>query len=74
MPLSRNARKVAPFDIVFEYNHAIEGWQAVSRPTISRLGEMVHAIGDFMREMSHLVHKENARCGNINIHHMDHSP
>ncbi|CAM9102993.1 unnamed protein product, partial [Hapterophycus canaliculatus] len=53
--------KVAPFDLVFEYNHAVEGWQAFSRPTISRLGEMVHTIGDFMREMSQLVQKEFAR-------------
>ena len=53
--------KVAPFDLVFEYNHAVEGWQAFSRPTISRLGEMVHIIGDFMREMSQLVQKEYAR-------------
>lgn len=54
---------MAPFDLVFEYNHAVEGWQAFSRPTISRLGEMVHTIGDFMREMSQLVQKEYARCG-----------
>lgn len=54
---------MAPFDLVFEYNHAVEGWQAFSRPTISRLGEMVHTIGDFMREMSRLVQKEYARCG-----------
>ncbi|CAM9511324.1 unnamed protein product, partial [Ectocarpus sp. 13 AM-2016] len=53
--------KVAPFDLVFEYNHAVEGWQALSRPTISRLGEMVHTVGDFMREMSQLVQKEYAR-------------
>lgn len=52
---------MAPFDLVFEYNHAVEGWQAFSRPTISRLGEMVHTIGDFMREMSQLVQKEYAR-------------
>lgn len=70
-PLARYTRKVAPFDIVFEYNHAIEGWQALSRPTISRLGGMVHAVGDFMREMSHLVQKEYARCGNLD---MDRSP
>ncbi|CAM9179945.1 unnamed protein product [Ectocarpus fasciculatus] len=55
-----NSGKVAPFDLVFEYNHAVEGWQALSRPTISRLGEMVHTIGDFMREMSQLVQKEYA--------------
>ncbi len=54
---------MAPFDLVFEYNHAVEGWQAFSRPTISRLGEMVHIIGDFMREMSQLVQKEYARYG-----------
>ena len=54
-------KQVAPFDLVFEYNHAVEGWQALSRPTISRLGEMVHTIGDFMREMSQLVQKEYAR-------------
>ncbi|CBJ30460.1 conserved unknown protein [Ectocarpus siliculosus] len=53
--------KVAPFDLVFEYNHAVEGWQALGRPTISRLGEMVHTISDFMREMSQLVQKEYAR-------------
>lgn len=61
---SRHCRlvgQVAPFDLVFEYNHAVEGWQAFSRPTISRLGEMVHTIGDFMREMSQLVQKEYAR-------------
>lgn len=52
---------MAPFDLVFEYNHAVEGWQAFSRPTISRLGEVVHTIGDFMREMSQLVQKEYAR-------------
>lgn len=57
----RICTQVAPFDLVFEYNHAVEGWQALSRPTISRLGEVVHTIGDFMREMSKLLQKEYPR-------------
>lgn len=46
---------------MFEYNHAVEAWQSFSRPTISRLGGMVHTIGAFMREMSQLLQKEYPR-------------
>ncbi|CAM9182635.1 unnamed protein product, partial [Choristocarpus tenellus] len=54
------ADKVAPFDLVFEYNHAVEAWQVDGRPTIFHLGDMVNKIGDFMREMSQLLQKEYA--------------
>ncbi|CAM9226740.1 unnamed protein product, partial [Phaeothamnion confervicola] len=44
--------RVTPFDLVFEYNHAIESWQASVHPTIVMLGGVMRTIGEFLTLMS----------------------
>ncbi|KAG5187763.1 hypothetical protein JKP88DRAFT_253888 [Tribonema minus] len=50
--------KVAPFDLVFEYNRAVEAWQGEVRPTVLRLGGMIGTIAEFMRGMSALLQRQ----------------
>uniref|UniRef100_A0A7S1UER0 Uncharacterized protein n=1 Tax=Phaeomonas parva TaxID=124430 RepID=A0A7S1UER0_9STRA len=44
--------KVAPFDIVNEYNRQVEAWCAAARPNTSQVAEMLDAIGKFIGEFS----------------------
>jgi hypothetical protein len=44
--------KLGTFDLVFEYNGAVQSWQTQTRPSVRRLGQMIDMIGEFLRLMS----------------------
>ncbi len=47
--------KIAPFDVVEEFNRSIENWLYVSHPTASQMKQIVSQIAKFLADFSHLV-------------------